>query len=248
MIKRIRFYLMVLSDYLFLGTEASKIIDTYNEEELQLSLIKTKLSAALSKLEDSMKLLRGSQITEELSALDAERDDAWMCFYHLVESQSLRLNPSIRESAHIIDAVIKLPEMRIYNQGYKEQTTTMINFFNRVDTKPELSQAIKAIEALFVYNELKAAQAAFEAKETEKVTQAAAKPKSESEAAVKELRKAFSETNQFLNIMSQISGKVEYTEIASKINQLIDGVNTNVKARSTRRETAKEELNEVVEN
>jgi len=39
--------------------------------------------------------------------------------------------------------------------------------------------------------------------------------------------------------MSQLSGKAEYNEIASKVNQLIDGVNTNVKARSTRRENAK---------
>ena len=77
---------------------------------------------------------------------------------------------------------------------------------------------------------------------------AAAKPKSESEAAVKDLRKAFDEMSQFLNIMSQMSGKAEYNEIASKINQLIDEVNTNVKARSTRRENAKEELDEVVEN
>jgi Zn-dependent oligopeptidase len=248
MIKRIKFYLMVLTDHLFLGTEASKVLDTYNEEDLQLTLVKTKFNTALKKLEDSMKLLRSSQVTEELATLDSDRDDAWMCFYNLVESQSLRLNLSIRQSAHIIDAIIKLPEMRIHHQGYKEQTTTMINFFNRVDTKPELSKAIEDIGAQTVYEELKAAQAAFETKQTEKVTQAAAKPKSESEAAVKELRKAFSNLSQFLNIMSQLSGKAEYNEIASKVNQLIDGVNTNVKSRSTRRENAKEELDAPVEN
>ena len=122
MIKRIKFHLMVLSDYLFLGTEASKTLDTYDETELQLPLIKTKLKAALTKLKDSMKLLRGSQFTEEIAVLDSDRDNAWMCFYHLVISQGLRLNPIIRKSAHIIESIIKLPEMRIHNQGYKEQT------------------------------------------------------------------------------------------------------------------------------
>ena len=136
--------------------------------------------------------------------------------------------------------------MRIYSQGYKEQTATMINFFNRIDSKPELSKAIEDIGANAVYLELKTAQSTFESKEAEKVTQAATKPKSESEEAVKELRTAFNEMNQFLNIMSQMSGKAEYAEIASKINQLIDDINTNVKARSTRRENAKEELDEVI--
>jgi len=248
MIKRIKFYLMILSDHLFLGTETSKILDTYDETELQLPLIKTKLKAALTKLEDSMKQLRGSKYTEELAVLDSDRDNAWMCFHHLVSSQAFRLNPEIHKNAHIIESIIKLPEMRIYNQGYKEQTATMINFFNRVETRQELRDAIENIEAQDVYDELKAAQAAFEAKEAEKVAMAAAKPKSESEAAVKDLRKAFDEMSQFLNIMSQMSGKAEYNEIASKINQLIDEVNTNVKARSTRRENAKEELDEVVEN
>lgn len=248
MIKRIKFYLMVLADYLFLGTETSKILDTYDETELQLPLIKTKIKAALTKLEDSMKLLRGSKFTEELAVLDSDRDNAWMCFYHLVISQGLRLNPTIRKSAHIIESIIKLPEMRIYTQGYKEQTATMINFFNRVDSNPELSKAIEDIGGNTVYLELKTAQSTFEAKDAEKITNSALQPKSESEDAVKELRKAFDEMSQFLNIMSQMSGKAEYAEIASKINQLIDGINTNVKARSTRRENAKEELDEVVEN
>ncbi|MRT93657.1 hypothetical protein [Ancylomarina sp. 16SWW S1-10-2] len=115
MIKRIKFYLMVLSDYLFLGTETSKILDTYDETELQLPLIKTKLKAALKKLENSMKLLRGSQLTEEIAVLDEDRDNAWMCFYHLVISQSLRLNPTINKSALIIESIIKLPEMRIHH-------------------------------------------------------------------------------------------------------------------------------------
>ena len=248
MIKRIKFYLMVLSDYLFLGTETSKILDTYDETELQLPLIKTGLKAALTKLEDSMKLLRGSQFTEELAMLDSDRDNAWMCFYHLVISQGLRLNPIIRKSARIIESVIKLPEMRIHNQGYKEQTATMINFFNRVDSNPELSKAIEDIGGNAVYLELKTAQSTFEAKDAEKVTHSASQTKSESEEAVKELRKAFDDISQFLNIMSQMSGKAEYAEIAAKINQQIDEINTKVKSRNTRRENAKEEMEQPVEN
>ncbi len=247
MIKRIKFYLMVLSDYLFLGTETSNVLDTYDETDLQLTLIKDKIKAALTKLENSMKLLRASQLTEELAALDSDRDNAWMCFYHLVISQSLRLDPIIRKNANLIENIIKLPEMRIYNQGYKEQTSTMINFFNRVDSKPELSMAITEIEAQIIYDELKVAQTNFELKEIEKVTQAAAKPKSESEEAVRELRKAFTDTSEFLNIMGQMTNRIEYNEIAAKINQLVDEVNTKVKARQTRRENAKEELDETVE-
>lgn len=248
MIKKIKFYLMVLSDYLFFGTEISKILDKYDETELQLNLVKTKIYAALNRLKNSMKLLRGSLLTEELATLDTDRDNAWKCFYHYIISQSFRLNTGIRESAHMIIAIIKLPEMRIHHQGYKEQTATMINFFNRIDSNPELITAIETTGATSFYNELKAAETAFENKTSEKMSKEAAKPKSESEEAVKDLRKAFDDLDQFLNIMSQLSGKAEYEEISSKINELVDEINTNVKARSTRRENAKEEVGQPVEN
>jgi len=248
MIKKIKFYLMVLNDYLFLGTETSKILDKYDETELQLPLVKTKINAALNRLKNSMKLLRGSLITEELATLDTDRDNAWKCFYHCVISQSYRLNPSIRESAHMLAAIIKLPEMRVRYQGYKEQTATMINFFNRIDSDPELVTAIEAVGATTFYNELKTAETAFENKLREKVAEGATKPRSDSEEAVKDIRKAFDDLSQFLNIMSQLSGKAEYTRIADEVNEIVDQINTEVQARSTRRENAKEEVEQAVEN
>ena len=248
MIKKVKFYLMVLADYLLLVSKTSVILGEYNEEDLQLGLVKNKVNKALKKLEDSMKLRRGSPITEELAVLDADRDQACMCFYHYIIGQSNRLNPAIRQRAHILLSLVKLPEMRIYQQGYKEQTATMINFFNRVDSNPELVAALEAIGATAIYVELKTAQTVFAAKEADKVNQSAAKPKSESAEAVKDLRKAFDDLNQFLNIMSQLSGKAEYEEISAKINELVDEINTNIKARSTRRENSKDELDQPIEN
>jgi len=248
MIKKIKFYLMVLTDYLLLVSKTSAILGDYNEEDLQLGLVKNKIKNALKRLENSMKLLQGSPITQELAVLDANRDQAWMCFYHYIIGQSNRLNPAIRERANSLLSLVKLPEMRIYQQGYKEQTATMINFFNRVDSNPELVAAVEAIGATAIYLELKTAQSVFAAKQAEKVNKGAARPKSESEEAIKDLRKAFDELNQFLNIMSQLSGKAEYEEIASKINELADEINTNVKARNTRRENSKEEVDQTVED
>jgi len=248
MIKKIKFYLMVLADYLLLASKTTAILGEYNGEDLQLDLVKNKINNALKRLENSMKLRQGSPITEELAVLDANRDQAWMCFYHYIIGQSNRLNPAIRERALSLLSLVKLPEMRIYQQGYKEQTATMINFFNRVDSNPELVAAVEAIGATAIYLELKTAQTAFSAKEAEKVNKGAAKPKSESEEAIKDLRKAFDDLNQFLNVMSQLSGKAEYEEIASKINELADEINTNVKARNTRRENAKEEADQTIEN
>jgi len=241
MITKIKFYLLVLADYMRLGQLTSEILNQYDDVELQLTLVKTKLKDAVEKLEGSLILLDTSVFTEELAKLDGDRDAAWMCFYHLVISQSNRLNGEISDKANLLLSLVKLPEMRMYKQGYKDQSVNLNNFFNRIDSDASLTAAIVVISASEQYAELKAAQLAFDTKEIERANKEAEIPKSQSEEARKEIRSSMEDLDKLLHVFSQLTGKNEYAQIAGEINEVVSGINTSAISRSTRRENSQEE-------
>ena len=93
------------------------------------------------------------------------------------------------------------------------------------------------------FNGLKVIQLAFEANEEEEPLGAEAiKLKSQSEQGIKDMRLTFDDLERLLHVMSRLSGKPEYTEIATEVNEVIDQVNTNVLARSRRNANLKEEI------
>ncbi|WP_321515211.1 DUF6261 family protein [Marinifilum fragile] len=237
----IKFHKMHLAEYLLLGSKASNILGKYDETELQLVKPKTKITAALNKLEDNLKISPSSMRTSELAAKDLRRDNGWKCFMYLVISQSYNEDATIRTHAEKLVTVVRSPEMRIYDMGYQDQTVSMINFFNKVDSNEELKAAITGIGADNHYAFLKTSQQDFIAKEEEKNKEEAEKPNAEGAKAAKEVRKAIESLDQFLSVMKDMTEKVEYENIAAEINEVIKDINSRIAARETRRENAKEE-------
>ncbi len=241
MIDKIKFYRMLLQDYLLLGTKILEILDNEDEAGLQLGVPVAKIREALDKLRDGLKVVQASLRTEELAQLDNSRDDAWMCFYHLVLSQVRCADEKVREYAHKLEVLISMPEVRIHKMGYQKQTASMINFFNRIDSNAELTEALEKISGQQSYSELKLAQDAFTVKEAERLNQEADKQSKNGGESAKNLRKSIEDLGNFLSVMYQLSGKEDYTKIADKINEVVSDINTRVSARLTRRKSEKEE-------
>lgn len=241
MINKIKFFRMHLDDYLLLGTKILDILDKEDELALQLGVPVAKIRETLAKLKEGRKIVAANLRTEELAYLDTRRDDAWVCFYHLILSQVRCLDDSVREYAHKLEVLITMPEMRIHKLGYQKQSASMINFFNRIDSNPELVEALEKISGQQRYTELKSAQEAFTAKESERVDQEALKPHRNGVEAAKDLRKAIENLSQFLTVMLQITGKDAYAKIIDKINEVVSEINARVLAQATRRQSAKEE-------
>lgn len=241
MIDKIRFYQMYLADYLVLGTKILEILRSVKNQDLQLTIPIAKLVAALEKLKNGLRVVKANLRTEELAQLDHLRDDAWMCLYHLVLSQVRCADAEVREQAYKLEVLIRKPEMRIHKMGYQKQTACMINFFERVDSDSELSEALTKMSGEQRYSELKMAQDAFIAKENEKTSQEAEKPDRNGAEAAKNLRKAIEYLGQFLSVMSEQSGNEEYASIADVINEVVSSMNASVLAKATRLKNAREE-------
>jgi len=247
MIDKLKFRLMHLADYLLLITKTHKILSNYDGTELQLDSPKAKVLQASTLLQESMKVERATFRTQELANLDLNRDDSWKCFYYFIISQSFNLDLTIRSHANKLLTIIRTPEMRIYKMGYQDQSACMINFFNRVDSNAELTDAIKKTAARILYNQVKSTQQAFQAKDAEKDKEESEKTNAEGNKAAKEVRAALEGLNRFLMVMKDINGNEEYDKIAALINETVQDINAKVSARATRRENAKEE-EEVAEN
>ena len=125
--------------------------------------------------------------------------------------------------------------------GYQDQTACMINFFNKVDSNTELTEAIDKTGTTLQYAQLKADEKAFEQKSLEKDTEEAEKPNAEGAKAAKEVRKSIEALNRFLLVMKDLSGKEEYNQIAAQINETAIDINTQITARLTRLKNSKEE-------
>ncbi|WP_282015524.1 DUF6261 family protein [Marinifilum flexuosum] len=232
---------MHLTEYLVLATKASAVLAQFDEVDLQLIKPKENVKQSLTILENSMKTVKSSFRTQELSDLDLNRDDSWKCLYYFLISQSYSSDPEIRKYAIKLLDHIRTPEMRIYKMGYQEQTACMINFFNKVDSSAELTEAIEKTGSKTLYEKLKSDEGIFEQKSLEKDKEESEKPNAEGAKAAKEVRKAIEALDRFLSVMKDLSGKEEYDNIAAQINETAMDINTQVTARLTRLKNAKEE-------
>ncbi|RUT78082.1 DUF6261 family protein [Ancylomarina longa] len=247
MINKIKFYLMHLAEYLLLSTKVSSILNKYDETELQLTVAKTKVQQSSDYLQNNMKLVKANLRTEEMLNLDANRDNAWKSFNYFVLSQAYCLNAEKREYANKLLTLIRTPEMRIYKMGYQDETASLINFFNRIDSNPEFAEAIEKISAQQRYTQLKTAQKAFTDKEAERVDEEADKPNAKGKEAARQVRESIESLNRFLAVMKDMTGKEEYDKIAAEVNEVVVEINSRVNSRTTRHRNAKEE-EEVTEN
>ena len=241
MIIPIKFHKMHLPEYLVLATKASAVLSQFDEVDLQLIKPKESINSSLTKLEDSMKTVKSSFRTQELSDLDLKRDDSWKCFYYFLISQSYSADLAIRKYAIKLVDIVRTPEMRIYKMGYQEQTACMINFFNKVDSSTELTEAIEKTGSKTLYEKLKSDEGIFEQKSLEKDKEEAEKPNAEGLKAAKEVRNAIEALDRFLSVMKDLSGKEEYDNIAAQINETVADINRQIAARVTRLKNAKEE-------
>lgn len=242
MIKSVKFYLLLLTEYLFLGKQIAAILAKFDEATLQLTMAKSKITNALNKLEQSMKTIKSSLLTDDVNSADTIRDNAWFALYHYIIACSYSDNNDIRTNAEKLLSVIKLPEMRIAHLGLKKQSAVLVNFFNRIDTIPEFVTALSTTNANEYYTTLKEKQTAFELVYSERNQKDSTKQKSESEEATRELRVAIDELNQFLNVMNSMNPNPDYDKISQEINVVIDSLNTTALSRTTRRQNKAEEV------
>lgn len=218
-----------------------EILNRYEDPELKLGKVKTRLKAANDMLLDSAQMVKSKAITEVLANLDLERDDAWMSFYHYLISCSRRLNPESRKFANRLLTIASVPEMQIHNLGYQKQTVNTTNFFNIIDADNAYTKALEKISATVLYNELKSAQAVFEEKEADKFNDGKKKEKSESVEATKDIRKALVSLEKLLSTMNDLTDRPEYLKIATVVNEVVDQVNAKALGRKTRRKNSKTE-------
>ncbi|GEM_PF-4246860 len=236
MLRNPKFYLMLIADHILLATRAYEIVDKYKGEIPQLIDVASSIKAIIDMYDQSFKRSASKLITEQVAALDILRDDAWRAFTYYIKSCTYRSDSLVKNLANSILIIIQKDEYKMYHQGYNEQSISLNNIFNSIDSDTELSNAIGTIGAQDVYNELKQAQDNFHVKNVEREEVRSKRDKSQYKEASVMLRNEIDNLGKLITIMNRYDSSPEYNQILAELNVVIDRINTECKARETRKE------------
>src|ERR1019366_8332797 len=122
------------------------------------------LATLQSNLEVMFKTAKGSDITDELIALDLRRDNAINGITALVAGYGYSPDAAVKQNSKLLADHLALFGTGIAKDNYQSETATLRNILADWTGKPELKAAITALNLTSLQTELEAANTAFAAK------------------------------------------------------------------------------------
>jgi len=182
---------------------------------------------------------KGSDITDDVSALDTRRDRAITGFSLLINGYTYYFDPVTAKHADTLKRQIEQYGSRIAKGNYQAETAIIDNLLNDLNTKPELADAIAALHLKDWKAELQAANVAFNAACLLRTQQLGAATKDRLFAKRQETNEAYYKLRDFINSYYTIhEGAEPYSKATDELNALIDQYNTIM---ATRLNNGKEE-------
>jgi hypothetical protein len=199
--------LLVLSQFDALKTEKDVLESLFNKEQ-------------------------ASALTDELIALDDQRDNLLNGIIALVQGHTYSLDSVIKKSALALQANITSYGTGITRENYQSETTIIDNLLDDWGTKPELAAAIVMLNLAGWQTQLAAANAAFNAKYLARTQEMGSAPPD----SLKEKRAlattAYNELSGFINSYFTINkGIAPFGKVTNELNALIDQYNRLIAGR-----------------
>ncbi|WP_162555634.1 DUF6261 family protein [Reichenbachiella versicolor] len=108
-----------------------------------------------------MKPELGNALTKDLESEDTRRDSAFTGFSTVVSGYTYHYDESLKAHADNLSKQIGLYGSGIARQNYQEQTGTLTSLISDIKTKPEMSEAITALNLSSWITEIESANVAF---------------------------------------------------------------------------------------
>ncbi|WP_379963236.1 DUF6261 family protein [Epilithonimonas sp. UC225_85] len=143
------------ADYLQFQKDFLSVIFRNDPAALQVESKYDALSAKADELESLFKKVLANPISQELVVLDERRDAAINGIYYTALANSYHFDLATKQSANKLLANISLYGSGIARLNYQAETSTLTNLINDWENKPELTQAIEALNLKSWKEELK---------------------------------------------------------------------------------------------
>ncbi|MBI9069498.1 MAG: hypothetical protein JEZ09_19535 [Salinivirgaceae bacterium] len=190
-------------------------------------------NTAVEQLQAGFNKERGSDITAELTEIDARRDACISGIEKLSEAYTLHFEPVIAKAAQELLHKIESYGPRIAKQNYQTETTIINNLTQAVETDADLKDAVSKLYLSDWFDQLKKENNWFSQRFLDRIDEEA----QQSDEKFKELRDTASEAYRTLcmHITAHVTlkGIAGYDAIINQLNSLIDAYNLTLKRRAT---------------
>ena len=180
------------------------------------------LKAKSDAIENIFKTPQGSVITDELVAIDLRRDNAFTGYSLIINGNTYNKDAAVKTAALLLANHISGYGKGITSDNFQSETATLRNIVNDLDTKPDLSDAVKKLNLEAWKQEIRDANNLFGATYLKRAEESG----NTSEATLRDLRLVTNQTyydlrdrlNSFLVIKK---GAEPYATVVKNCNGLV---------------------------
>lgn len=220
MIKKFNLSRVRLMEFFQTMTNIKSFVDKENAKELGIETAKSVFDTKLTALDEALKPLAKSELTQKLHQLDRERDDALVGF--LGHCRAFAHFPEEAKSQAAQKLLLNAEKYgkNIQNKPLKEETAIITNLLQDLSTS-ELQQAVSIIGAEKWIENLRTANEAFAKIHNDRTQEQSLIETGKTKEARQELQEAFKVLVQTINALAVINGKEKYQNVINLINEEI---------------------------
>jgi len=209
-------------EYIQFLTDTLNIVLKNNPKTLNVVAQYDALRTATDNAEKLFKISQASLVTEELEALDKRRDDAINGISLQVQSLSYSADAALNKHGKTLSAHLALFGTSIARENYQSETTILRNIANDWKSKPELQEAVTALNLGNWLTELETANNAFNAAYVKRNEELATAPTDK----LKELRNTAN--NLYYKLRTRINSNLDINDGAEPWTTTVNLLNQNI--------------------
>ena len=239
-INRLRFSHLWNSEYAIFVNQIAAIFQKYQPEALHLQKSFEKLTAMLPDLEKIKAQEPGNPLTNSLHELDTERDTLINAIEAQVKTMGRLTIPSLAPHVVVLKRFFDIHGRDIGKANYNAATERTGNLLADYDAKADVKAAAEALNLKILFDQLGVVNAQFAALFLQRTGEEAVREKVDARAIRTETDRALTAFFDAFEFCSSEYDEPDYTTPANELNDLVAYYKTQLKARTTRRNSGKD--------
>lgn len=240
MINAINISILRNAEYLQFMKNVDSLVHANDPVVLNVTTQLAALSNAITVLNGLFKTQLANEITEELVLIDERRDKAINGLGYVVTGYMYHFDPLLAQAAKVLNDNLKLYGSGIARQNYQAETATINSLVTDWETKPQLVDALLALQLNAWKDELNTANDLFDERYLARTQEyGAANPDTIKEKR-EETNGVYYTLRDFLNSFSIVQPSAANTKTLHELNALIDQYNTLLNNRIANGDTNEE--------
>ena len=206
------------------------IVKQDNPENLKIQPQVDDLAKRYGELENAYKQHSGSELTPQLAALDARRDQAIVCFRQISEGYTNHHDEALSSAGRTLLSCIDKYGSKLYLLNYSAETAALKNLTRDLRTIPECAAALTSLNLDDTVGHLEATNSEFEQLFVQRLKSLSGESKSTEELS-QQTKDAYDTLTRHIEAYATIEPSASYTTLINHINENIDHFNQLVEKR-----------------